>query len=109
MASLGDRYTEFLVPTRVRQWVLNISACLDVTCTGLCSVYVNCSPGCAWLQFRQALRRPQPAERDYLEAQATGVGLLVGEHARCPAPRRSPSLKKLHDVSWASGAADPGC
>jgi hypothetical protein len=40
------------------------------------------NPG-ACLQFRQALRRPQPAERDYLEAQATGVGLLVGEHARC--------------------------
>ncbi|BDA50336.1 Carboxyl-terminal-processing peptidase 1, chloroplastic [Coccomyxa sp. Obi] len=33
-------------------------------------------------QFRQALRRPQPIERDYLEAQFTGVGVQLGEHSR---------------------------
>lgn len=31
------------------------------------------------LQFRQALSRPMPAERDYLEAQFTGVGVLVAQ------------------------------
>ncbi|CAK0787071.1 hypothetical protein CVIRNUC_010287 [Coccomyxa viridis] len=30
-------------------------------------------------QFRQALSRPMPAERDYLEAQFTGVGVLVAQ------------------------------
>ena len=31
------------------------------------------------MQFRQALSRPMPAERDYLEAQFTGVGVLIGQ------------------------------
>ena len=35
--------------------------------------------GCACVQFRQALSRPMPAERDYLEAQFTGVGVLVAQ------------------------------
>ena len=33
-----------------------------------------------YMQFRQALSRPMPAERDYLEAQFTGVGVLIGQH-----------------------------
>ena len=33
------------------------------------------------LQFRRALRRPQPAERDYLAAQYTGTGVQVGGRA----------------------------
>ena len=35
--------------------------------------------GCGRAQFRQALSRPMPAERDYLEAQFTGVGVLVAQ------------------------------
>ena len=31
------------------------------------------------MQFRQALSRPMPAERDYLEAQFTGAGVLIGQ------------------------------
>lgn len=33
------------------------------------------------VQFRRALRRPQPAERDYLAAQYTGTGLQIGSKA----------------------------
>ena len=35
--------------------------------------------GCGRVQFRQALSRPMPAERDYLEAQFTGVGVLMAQ------------------------------
>lgn len=38
------------------------------------------------LQFRRALRRPHPAERDYLERQYTGIGLQLGKHSRCGQP-----------------------
>lgn len=34
------------------------------------------------LQFRKALRRPRPTERDYLERQYTGIGLQLGKHSR---------------------------
>ena len=44
VASLGDRYSEFLQPTA----------------------------------YRRAIRRPQPAEREYLAAQFTGTGIQVG-------------------------------
>ena len=44
VASLGDRYSEFLQPTA----------------------------------YRRAIRRPQPAEREYLAAQFTGTGVQVG-------------------------------
>lgn len=30
----------------------------------------------------RALRKPQPAERDYLAAQMMGSGLAIGQHAR---------------------------
>eukprot|EP00891_Asterochloris_glomerata_P008509 jgi/Astpho2/8509/fgenesh1_pg.00125_%23_20_t len=50
VASLGDRYSEFLQPTA----------------------------------YRRAIRRPQPAEREYLAAQFTGTGIQVG-HKLSPA------------------------
>jgi hypothetical protein len=31
----------------------------------------------------RALRKPQPAERDYLAMQMTGSGLAIGRHSRC--------------------------
>eukprot|EP00208_Stichococcus_sp_RCC1054_P001119 CAMPEP_0206145654 /NCGR_PEP_ID=MMETSP1473-20131121/28105_1 /ASSEMBLY_ACC=CAM_ASM_001109 /TAXON_ID=1461547 /ORGANISM="Stichococcus sp, Strain RCC1054" /LENGTH=649 /DNA_ID=CAMNT_0053541937 /DNA_START=262 /DNA_END=2212 /DNA_ORIENTATION=+ len=43
-------------------------------------------PYSEWLppsEFRRALRKPQPAEREYLALQMTGVGIAVGSH--CPA------------------------
>ena len=33
-------------------------------------------------QFRKALRRPIPREREYLERQYTGIGLQLGRHSR---------------------------
>ena len=39
----------------------------------------TCDACHAHMQFRQALSRPMPAERDYLEAQFTGVGVLIGK------------------------------
>ena len=32
------------------------------------------------LQYRRAIRHPQPAEREYLAAQSTGTGVHVGRH-----------------------------
>ena len=32
------------------------------------------------MQYRRAIRRPQPAEREYLAAQFTGTGIHVGHH-----------------------------
>ena len=52
-----------------------------VTGVGAGQDLLSCSSGshigCEGVQFRQALSRPMPAERDYLEAQFTGVGVLV--------------------------------
>ena len=36
---------------------------------------------CLLVQFRRALRRPRPAEREYLAAQYTGTGIQVGGRA----------------------------
>ena len=33
------------------------------------------------MQYRRAIRRPQPAEREYLAAQFTGTGIHVGQHS----------------------------
>lgn len=32
------------------------------------------------VQYRRAIRHPQPAEREYLAAQSTGTGVHVGAH-----------------------------
>ena len=32
------------------------------------------------MQYRRAIRHPQPAEREYLAAQSTGTGVHVGKH-----------------------------
>lgn len=32
------------------------------------------------VQYRRAIRHPQPAEREYLAAQSTGTGVHVGGH-----------------------------
>lgn len=32
------------------------------------------------VQYRRAIRHPQPAEREYLAAQSTGTGVHVGVH-----------------------------
>lgn len=32
------------------------------------------------MQYRRAIRRPQPAEREYLLAQFTGTGIHIGRH-----------------------------
>lgn len=50
------------------------------------------------MQFRRALRRPQPAERAYLEAQYTGVGLRIGS--------RSPGGGWEVDTALAESAAE---
>ena len=34
------------------------------------------------MQYRRAIRRPQPAEREYLAAQSTGTGIHVGQHVQ---------------------------
>ena len=92
VASLGDRYTEFLGPTQAgqlpkslfQQHALETTIARRRSGTG-CPDDAGCAVSC---QFRQALRRPQPAERDYLEAQATGIGLQLGLHARLPPSHR---------------------
>ena len=33
-----------------------------------------------FMQYRRAIRHPQPAEREYLAAQSTGSGVHVGKH-----------------------------
>lgn len=42
----------------------------------------------AWgrVQFRRALRRPNPAEREYLERQYVGIGLQLGKHSKYALP-----------------------
>ena len=34
------------------------------------------------MQYRRAIRHPQPAEREYLAAQSTGTGVHVGQHVQ---------------------------
>lgn len=34
------------------------------------------------MQYRRAIRHPQPAEREYLAAQSTGTGVHVGYHVQ---------------------------
>ena len=63
VASLGDRYSEFLQPTA----------------------------------YRRAIRRPQPAEREYLAAQFTGTGIQVGP-APASAAASSSTFVLLHHV-----------
>ena len=43
---------------------------------------VGADIACLLLQFRKALRRPIPREREYLERQYTGIGLQLGRHSR---------------------------
>ncbi len=64
VATLGDRYTEFLRPDR----------------------------------FRFALRKPMPAEREYLAAQFTGTGLQVAK--RSPYAIPSPQQVQAHWDVW---------
>ena len=59
-------------------------ACASYTHEALCFAKTQCRKSkiglAVGVQYRRAIRHPQPAEREYLAAQSTGTGVHVGKH-----------------------------
>ena len=102
VASLNDRYTEFLPPSQVLSHPLihaQKSGGLPKIQRGRTHIKSSkqqplllIAIDVLALQFRKALRRPIPREREYLEQQYTGIGLQLGRHSRSEIPSNTSSL-----------------
>ncbi len=66
-----------------RQWQGELHTSHYLLCSEVVSKLVVKAPTRTMaVQYRRAIRHPQPAEREYLAAQSTGTGVHVGGHVQ---------------------------